>query len=104
MAQFDLYMNPNSETNPFIPYLLDVQSDLLDVLNTRIVVPLHSQESISRPIRHLNPVLEIEGERFVLSTAELAAIRTSSLGDPVGNILKHRDTVMAALDFAFTGI
>jgi len=38
------------------------------------------------------------------STAELAAIRSASLSEPVGNVKEYRDTVIAALDFVFTGI
>jgi len=104
MAQFDLYRNPNPETNIFIPYLLDVQADLLDVLATRVVAPLHTLESISKPLRHLNPVLEINGEKFVLSTAELAAVSVGVLGEPAGNVRSDRDEIIAALDFLFTGI
>jgi len=40
MAQFDVYLNPNPDTRKPIPYLLDVQTDLLDTLATRVVVPL----------------------------------------------------------------
>jgi len=104
MAQFDIYQNPNSETNTVIPYLLDVQADLLDVLATRAVAPLHTLESISKPLRHLNPVVEINGERFVLSTAELAAVSAGILGEPAGNVRSYRDEIIAALDFLFTGI
>jgi len=104
MAQFDVYRNSNPETNTYIPYLLDVQADLLDVLSTRVVVPLHTLKSIARPMRHLNPVLEINGDQFVLSTAEMAAIRAASLGEPVDNVKDCRDSVIAALDFVFTGI
>ncbi|MBS1183360.1 MAG: plasmid maintenance protein CcdB, partial [Proteobacteria bacterium] len=35
MARFDVFPNPGGSG-----YLLDVQADLLDGLNTRIVVPL----------------------------------------------------------------
>lgn len=35
MARFDVYASPDSAG-----YLLDVQADLLESLNTRIVVPL----------------------------------------------------------------
>jgi toxin CcdB len=40
MAQFDVYLNPNTATRNVIPYLLDVQAELLDSLATRVVVPL----------------------------------------------------------------
>ena len=35
MAQFDVYRNPNPKTSSEIPYLLDIQTDLLDNLATR---------------------------------------------------------------------
>ena len=38
MAQFDVYHNPNPATRKTIPYLLDVQADLLDAMATRVVV------------------------------------------------------------------
>ncbi|PIW46612.1 MAG: plasmid maintenance protein CcdB [Zetaproteobacteria bacterium CG12_big_fil_rev_8_21_14_0_65_54_13] len=104
MAQFDVYRNPNPDTNTFIPYLLDVQADLLDVLATRVVAPLHTPESIAKPLRHLNPVLDIDGENFVLSTAELAAVSAGILGKPTGSVRSYRDEIIAALDFLFTGI
>jgi len=104
MAQFDVYRNPNPETNIQIPYLLDLQADLLELLNTRVVAPLHTQASISAPIRHLNPILEVGGQKLVLSTAELAAVPVGALGEQVGNAKDYRDDVIASLDFVFTGI
>ncbi|TLS67486.1 plasmid maintenance protein CcdB [Mariprofundus erugo] len=103
MAQFDLYQNPNSDTNAFIPYLLDVQADLLDVLATRVVIPLYTNESIPKPMLHLNPVLEVDGERFVLSTAELAGVSLAVLGESITNLQCYRDEIIAALNFVFTG-
>ncbi len=104
MAQFDVYTNPNTKTNHNIPYLLDVQADLLDVLATRVVIPLHTVASIPKPARHLNPTLEINNEKLVLSTAELAGIPTAMLGKPIDNLKAHREDMIAALDFVFTGI
>lgn len=104
MPQFDVYLNPNSETSEYIPYLLDVQAELLDVLATRVVIPLYSAASMPRPARHLNPVFEINGEKLVLSTAQLAGISASILCEPVGNMENQRDEIIAALDFLFTGI
>jgi len=104
MAQFDIYPNPNAETQACIPYLLDVQADLLDVLATRVVIPLHTTASMPKPARHLNPTLKINNEKLVLSTAELAGVPTAMLGKPIGNASKYRDDIITALDFVFTGI
>ena len=41
MARFDVYANPGSHAGT-TPYLLDVQSDLLNSLDTKMVIPLRS--------------------------------------------------------------
>jgi len=104
MVQFDVYLNRNPETSSYIPYLLDVQAELLDVLATRVVIPLYKLDSMPKPARHLNPVFEINGEKLVLSTAELAGVPLSMLGKPVHSHADHRDEIIAALDFVFTGV
>lgn len=104
MAQFDIYPNRNPETRESIPYLLDVQADMLDVLATRIVIPLYHGDAIPKPARHLNPVVEVDGRSMVLSTAELAGVPASMLGDAAGNLHDYRDDIIASLDFVFTGI
>lgn len=104
MAQFDVYTNPNAATRKAIPYLLDVQADLLDTLATRVVVPLVLADEMGRPAQHLNPQFRIKGAAVVMSTAELAGIPTRSLGDKVASLKNKRNEIIAALDLLFTGI
>ena len=104
MAQFDVYTNPNPETKPDMPFLLGLQSDLLDPLATRVVIPLVRCASMPQPVRHLNPVFEVLGERVVLSTAELAGVPRTALGEVVGSLSQHRDDVVRAVDFLISGI
>lgn len=40
MTQFYIYENKNSKINKDVPYLLDIQNDILKNLSTRVVVPL----------------------------------------------------------------
>ncbi|MDQ7012010.1 MAG: CcdB family protein [Mariprofundaceae bacterium] len=104
MAQFDVYHNPNPDTRKRFPYLLDVQDDMLEVLATRVVVPLMPLTVSSKPMDRLNPVLDIEGRQFAASVPELAGVPKSMLGTPVANVATARDAIIAALDFLFTGI
>jgi toxin CcdB len=103
MAQFDLYTNPNPETSQSIPFLLDVQADFLSNLATRVVVPLYTAAALGKAATHLNPGFSIQQEAVVLSTAELAGVAINSLGDKVGSLKEHRQEIIAALDFLFTG-
>lgn len=104
MAQFDVYLNPNPNTRKAIPYLLDVQADLLDALNTRVVAPLVLAEEMGLPAKQLNPQFKIKGMPVVMSTAELAGVSTSSLGDKVASLKNKREEIIGALDLLFTGI
>lgn len=103
MAQFDVYLNPHLSTNKTIPYFLNVQSDLLDTLNTRVIVPLVRIEEISQPIKYLHLAFKIKGETVVMSTAELAGLPMRALGDKVASLKSKRDEIIAALDLVFTG-
>ena len=103
MAQFDVYTNPNPETKRTIPYLLDVQADLLSNLTTRVVIPLYSAHAMSKAAKYLNPQFSIKRINVIMSTAELAGITVNSLGNNVCSLKEHRNEIIAALDFLITG-
>lgn len=103
MAQFDVYRNPNPETSTAIPYLLDIQSDLIDVLRTRVVVPLERCDSF-QPAERLSPVFTIENKQVAMATPELAGIHQKSLGVFVCSLSSERDAIIAALDLLFSGV
>lgn len=105
MARFDIYRNANPATRSRIPYLLDVQSDLLDPLATRVVIPLCRPEVLKGKLaERLNPAFEVEGHRMALLTPELAGVSKKMLGERVGNLSNERGSIIAALDLLFTGI
>jgi toxin CcdB len=104
MAQFDVYLNPNAATRKHIPYLLDVQADLLDGMATRVVVPLVLAEVMGQGVKQLNPHFKIKGVAVVMSAAELAGVSSRTLGEKVVSLKGKRDDIIAALDLLFTGI
>lgn len=105
MAQFDVYRNRHSDSREVIPYFLLLQHDLIDTRMLRVVAPLVLASHVEVPIKRLNPVFEIEGRKFVLSTLEIAGISTTHLGDDVVmSLASHRDEIVAAVDFLATGI
>lgn len=103
MAQFDVYRNPDPRSADRVPYLLDVQTNLLDRLATRVVVPL-IREDQTIPARRLNPIFSVEDHRVVMATAELAALHRRDLGAQVGSLEPHRSDIIGALDFLIRGI
>lgn len=104
MAQFDVYENPNAVSKKTMPYLLDVQTDLLDTLATRVVVPLVISSAMPKPGRHLNPAFSIGATGVIMSTAEIAGVSIKILGKKVFSLKENRNEIIAALDFLITGI
>lgn len=103
MAQFDVYANTNPETNATIPFVLDVQAELLDDLTTRVVVPLITAPAMGKAAKHLNPQFKIKRTMVIMSTAELAGVPVNILGDKICSLKEQRYEIIAALDFLFTG-
>lgn len=105
MAQFTVYQNKNVQTRSAVPFLLDVQNDLLNDLETRVVVPLCPLSSVKgKPLRALTPVLEIEEEPYVMLTPQMAGIAKRELGASVTHLERYRYEIVAAIDFLVTGI
>lgn len=103
MAQFDVYLNPDAIQRERTPYLLDVQNSFLGRLATRVVVPLRRVEHAPRPMRELNPNVEVQGQALVLDTAALAAIPARGLGQSVASLRSQSAGVVTALDVLFGG-
>lgn len=105
MAQFSVHKNKNPKTRGAYPFLVNVQSDLLQDLRTRVVVPLVKQTAVGKkPIKDLTPIVEVEGQKFLLLIPQLAGIAANDLGAQVASVVSSRDAIVAALDFLITGI
>lgn len=105
MAQFRVYQNPNPASRKTYPYLLDIQSNLLDELRTTVVVPLCPASVAGKAaITKLCPILDIDGTSFVAMTQLLAGIDRKSLGQEVCDLGHYRSDLIAALDFVISGI
>ena len=105
MAQFSVHLNGNPHTAADIPYLLDVQTDLLADLSTRVVVPLYRAEVMAgKVVRRLMPTFIIDGQPLVMVTPQLAGVANKLLGPPVADLSDQRDLIIAALDLLVTGI
>jgi toxin CcdB len=50
MALFTIYRNKNARTKTTFPFLVDVQSDLLEDLQTRVVIPLSKAAALTSNI------------------------------------------------------
>jgi toxin CcdB len=104
MAQFTVHPNGNARTRADVPYLLDVQADLLSLLATRVVVPLYRLEALgARPMARLTPVLRFQGQTLVAMVPELAGVPRSLLGPGLGDLAEARAELLQAMDLLLTG-
>ena len=104
MARFDVYPNPRKETAKRTPYLLDVQSNFLEDLDTRVVVPLRAASVIDAPVTRLNPALDIAGVKVVMDTSQLPGYLRRGLKRPVVNLMARSPETQNALNFLSAGV
>lgn len=105
MAQFAVYRNAHAASKDAYPLLVDIQSDLVSDLATRVVVPLApAAEWKGKSIKRLMPTVTVQGRSYVLVVPQLAGIPAKQLGAMVGTLAAQREHIIAALDLLVTGI
>ena len=104
MARFDVYANPGNHAAT-TPYLLGVQSDLLNGLDSRMVIPLRSIKHFPKVklSTQLTPVFTIDGESYLLETPKMGAVPLRVLKSRVTSLAQAQDQITAAMDFLFQG-
>lgn len=105
MAQFTVYQNKNPLSKKSIPLLLDIQSNLLESLQTTVVIPLVKLEAnIDKKLVQLTPVLELEGKKYIALTPQLSGISRKELGAAITDANQFRTDIINAMDFLLTGV
>ncbi len=102
MAQFDVYRYALRGSS--VTFVTDLQNKLLEGLVMRLVVPLYPLSEKDKPVLRLNPVVEIEGQRYYLAMQGVATVRVKVLGAKVASLEMQRDEIVAAIDFLVTGV
>jgi toxin CcdB len=97
MARFDVYRRTGE------PLLLDCQTDWLDYVETRLVVPLLSPGLVRQPIARLNPIFRILDEEVIMMTPLMAAVSVHELGRRVANLGEQQDVIMNAINMLLSG-
>lgn len=77
---------------------IDCQSDLLDHLSTRFMVPLLDPDRVSAPMDKLHPRFAIDGSELVMATHLAGTIPTRSLELKITSLKTEEYIVQRALD------
>jgi toxin CcdB len=99
MSQFDVHRLKSVAT-----LVVDCQSELLEHLSTRMVVPLISREQAPVQVARLNPLVSIDGQEFVMATQLAAAVLQRDLGNVVASLRDRSFEIVGALDVLFSGV
>jgi toxin CcdB len=103
MAQFDAYQNGSGFREDAVPFLLNIQSDLLESSKSRVIIPLRLPHTAGTLVRRLNPVFQVGGTKVALMTQEITSLPTSVFGPRVEAMIDRRDDIMAAIDLLISG-
>lgn len=104
MAQFDVYANPSRSATDGIPYVVVIQSDLLDALATRLTVPLAALDPTTKVPTALCPVITVKGQRLHALAHYAAPLPARVLKRPVDNVAAQSSALVSALDAVLSGI
>lgn len=105
MSQYDVYVNPNPRSRESVPFVVDIQSGFIDVLRTRLTMPLSRVGvDIPRLPKRLVPQFVVEGQRLALHAHAAAGIDARLLRDAVGSLAGHAGEIRDALDAVVGGI
>ncbi len=103
--QYDVYPNPSPRMREVYPYVLDVQSDLLKALATRMVVPLAvTSLPASKLPKRLCPLVQVEGQSVMLVPFEAAPLDKRHLKSKVTSLRECAGDIVAAMDAVLSGI
>lgn len=104
MAQYDVYANPSRSAADGIPYVVVIQSDLLDALATRLTVPLAELDAAAKVPPVLCPAVTVKGRRLHALAHYVAPLPAKVLKRPVDNIAAQASALVSALDAVLSGI
>ena len=105
IRRFDVFHNPSSRDGRTAPYLLVLQSELLDGIDTRVVAPLVRLKALGgKKLTRLNPEFEVDGDAVIMLTQQLASVPVQVLNKRIGNLGHEHASIVAALDQLFSGI
>lgn len=101
MAQWDVHRAGKGAGRATL-FVVDVQSDHLDHLDHRYVLPL--MDAASAPVvPDLNPIVSFEGQSLAVMATMMVRLPRRELGQAVGSLGGHQDAIKRAMDLIFTG-
>jgi toxin CcdB len=103
MPQFDVLANPIPRARRALPFVMILQSDLIETGRDRVVAPLAPSANMPPLAGRLIPVITLRESAYALLVPSLTTMPAADLHQVVANLANDRDRIMAALDYLFLG-
>jgi toxin CcdB len=104
MAQYDVYPNPSRSAADGIPFVVVIQSDLLDALPTRLVLPLaDANDPHAKAPAALCPPITVNGQRLLALAHFSAPLPAKALREPIANVATQASALVGAIDAVLSG-
>jgi toxin CcdB len=104
MAQYDVFTNPSRSAADGIPYVVVIQSDLLDALATRLTLPLAELDMAVKVPAALCPIIVVKGKRLHALAHYAAPLPARRLKRPVDNVAAQASALVSAMDAVLSGL
>ncbi len=104
MSRFDLFVNTDEDSRTTYPYLLNIQTELIEMLNSRVVIPLTPVYPDTALPSILCPKFEIANDQYYLLTHQITTVPTSLLKIRQGTLSVSRTDIINAIDFLLSGV
>ncbi|MEM7711880.1 MAG: CcdB family protein [Pseudomonadota bacterium] len=82
--------------------VVDVQSDLVNGLGSRAVLPLLARADVPASIVRLHPEVMFDDTSYVVATHLISAVPSHVMGPILGSLAAHSDALTRALDTLIT--
>jgi|APSaa5957512622_1039677.scaffolds.fasta_scaffold296720_1 toxin CcdB len=104
MGQFDISRNNSKTSKIDVPFVMEIQSNSVSILGSRIVVPLRKTENnLDKMISKIHVSIEVGNNEYIAFISEMAAIPSGMLGPTITNGASKRTEIISAIDLLFTG-
>lgn len=104
MAQYDVFPNPSASVSQGIPYVVVIQSDLLDALSSRLTIPLATLDFAGKVPKALCPLIALNGQRLHALAHFAAPLPVKLLRKPVASVAAQASALVAAMDAVLSGV
>jgi toxin CcdB len=104
VTQFDVFVNPILKARRAYPYVAVLQSDLAETGHERIVAPLAPKGRTTGTTGRLTPYVRVANVDHVLLVPGMLAVPAGDLREQRGQLIAHREAIVAALDYLFLGV